>query len=113
MYLYIYVYTYTHTFIIPYSITGLPLGPVIVGAIIDDTCTIWQEQCGERGSCWTYDNGRLARNLTITAVSLKVVSLFFCCLGLFLYKAPSKSLRSKEEDPLSEQEISSSSKVHI
>lgn len=30
-------------------------GPVIFGAIIDKTCTLWKYTCGERQSCFLYD----------------------------------------------------------
>lgn len=36
------------------SLLALIPGPIIYGAIIDSTCVIWEESCGNRGNCWFY-----------------------------------------------------------
>ena len=34
-------------------------GPIALGAMLDKACTIWQETCGELGSCWIYDDNKI------------------------------------------------------
>lgn len=43
------------------SLFALIPGPIIYGAMIDATCIIWDESCGENGNCWYYhkENFRL------------------------------------------------------
>ena len=36
-------------------------GPVLIGAVIDSTCLLWQTDCGEQGSCRAYDNFWMSR----------------------------------------------------
>nr|XP_054750660.1 solute carrier organic anion transporter family member 4A1-like [Lytechinus pictus] len=54
-------------------------GPIIVGAVIDQACILWQDVCGTRGSCWIYDNASLAWRLTVIALALKAAA---CCMYL-------------------------------
>lgn len=39
----------------------IPAGPMI-GGIIDKSCILWQEECGERGSCYAYDNEKMGEH---------------------------------------------------
>lgn len=56
--------------------------------MIDSSCDIWQDQCGEKGSCWVYNQSELALRICLLTVAFKVASLTFHSLALFLYKAP-------------------------
>ncbi|KAF0294270.1 Solute carrier organic anion transporter family member 1A6 [Amphibalanus amphitrite] len=31
------------------------LGPMVVGNLVDSTCLVWEQSCGETGACWVYD----------------------------------------------------------
>ncbi|ELT95620.1 hypothetical protein CAPTEDRAFT_89526, partial [Capitella teleta] len=67
---------------------GTVLGPAVYGYLFDDACLIWQESCGERGSCWIYDGDTLAWNLIAISVAVKFVGCVSFALSLFIYKPP-------------------------
>ncbi|XP_016850329.2 solute carrier organic anion transporter family member 4C1 isoform X2 [Anolis carolinensis] len=42
-------------------IIGTIPGPILFGVAIDHSCTLWSvDKCGIRGSCWTYNNSKMA-----------------------------------------------------
>lgn len=55
---------------------------------MDSSCILWQDNCGERGSCWVYDNADLAVKIVAFLASIKIISLVFLILTLVLYKPP-------------------------
>ncbi|XP_078667309.1 solute carrier organic anion transporter family member 4C1-like [Branchiostoma floridae x Branchiostoma belcheri] len=63
-------------------------GPIIFGKIIDDTCLLWQEKCGERGSCWIYDKEAMAYKFLMVALIWQTLSLVGFGLAHFSYKPP-------------------------
>lgn len=65
--------------------------------MIDASCTVWQDECGETGSCWVYDNFEMSVRLLGLMVIFKVLSLTFTSLALKLYKPP-KVQQSHELD---------------
>lgn len=48
------------------SFFALIPGPIVIGAIIDSTCLIWDFSCQNKGNCWLYhkDNFRFYVNAT-------------------------------------------------
>ncbi|KAF6041058.1 SLCO4C1 [Bugula neritina] len=56
-------------------------GPIIFGSMIDASCSLWDEECSVRGSCWVYNNFDMSLRLFILSVVLKVLALFFNILG--------------------------------
>lgn len=62
---------------------GTVPGPIMFGSIVDSTCLVWQEKCGEQKSCWIYDNLLLSRNFFIILFCVKIVT---CCLMICAYK---------------------------
>ncbi|XP_077990525.1 solute carrier organic anion transporter family member 4A1-like [Glandiceps talaboti] len=48
------------------SIPGL----VTFGTVIDRACLLWGEKCGERGSCWHYDNSQLSHCRPVSGYTL-------------------------------------------
>ena len=36
-------------------------GPILFGALIDNTCRLWQDTCGMDGACRNYDNLYMSR----------------------------------------------------
>ncbi len=50
------------------------------GAVIDNTCIFWQKHCGNRGSCWEYDNKRFYLGYLGLCTGLKCASLLFATL---------------------------------
>ena len=71
-------------------ISGTVPGPIMFGAIIDSTCMIWREKCGEHASCWIYDNTNLSRNFFVLVVSVKIVSIIFFTIAHQTYKPPTE-----------------------
>lgn len=69
---------------------GTVPGPILFGAIIDNTCILWREKCGEHASCWIYNNDQLSRNFFIFVVCFKVASITFFILAHQFYKAPTE-----------------------
>ncbi|KAK3093809.1 hypothetical protein FSP39_020494, partial [Pinctada imbricata] len=49
-------------------------GPVLTGYVIDQSCGLWQDFCGERGSCWVYDRTQMSWRLFVWWVCVKVFS---------------------------------------
>ncbi len=37
------------------TLLGFLPNPVIFGNLIDSSCLVWEESCGETGICWLYD----------------------------------------------------------
>ena len=58
------------------------------GAAFDASCLLWQDTCGDRGSCFQYDNSRLALLIFTICEVLKVVSVICMLLAWYLYKPP-------------------------
>ncbi|XP_076068296.1 solute carrier organic anion transporter family member 74D-like isoform X2 [Oratosquilla oratoria] len=46
------------TFTVFLSIFSFIPAPIIMGAIVDSACLIWEEKCGRRGNCWFYDSDK-------------------------------------------------------
>lgn len=53
------------------TIGGIP-GPIAFGSVIDISCLLWQDQCGEQGSCYLYQNSAMSRYTLIAGVIYKV-----------------------------------------
>lgn len=69
------------------------------GAIIDSTCMIWREKCGDNASCWIYDNTNLSLNFFVLVVTFKVISIILFILAHQTYKPPTeKGMKYVVED---------------
>ncbi|XP_052697071.1 solute carrier organic anion transporter family member 4A1-like isoform X2 [Crassostrea angulata] len=77
---------------------GTTPGPIFLGYIIDSTCTIWQEDCGKTGSCWTYNKHDLGVRILIWWLALKVVGVIFFYIAYRLYKPPPIEDKSQNMD---------------
>ncbi|XP_031572441.1 solute carrier organic anion transporter family member 4C1-like isoform X2 [Actinia tenebrosa] len=78
------------------SLGSLP-GPIVFGRIIDTTCTMWQEKCGNDGNCRNYDHVTLSWILMGTAMPTYALS----CVGYFLswhYSKKQEKLQSNDVD---------------
>uniref|UniRef100_K7F9V6 Solute carrier organic anion transporter family member n=1 Tax=Pelodiscus sinensis TaxID=13735 RepID=K7F9V6_PELSI len=63
-------------------------GPIAFGSMIDLSCLVWQDQCGEQGSCYVYQNFAMSRYTLIAGVVYKVAGTVFFLLACLLYKPP-------------------------
>lgn len=53
---------------------GIP-GPIAFGSMIDKSCLLWQDQCGEQGSCYVYQNSAMSRYTLVAGLVYKVMLL--------------------------------------
>lgn len=58
--------------------------PLIYGALTDASCIVWEDRCGDRGSCWLYDLQKL-RYLThgVTTALLIIGGVFQACMAYY------------------------------
>ncbi|NIG61083.1 solute carrier organic anion transporter family member 4A1 [Pontoporia blainvillei] len=64
---------------------GIP-GPIAFGWLIDKACLLWQNQCGQQGSCFVYQNSAMSQYLLIAGLAYKVLGFVFFTTACFLYK---------------------------
>ena len=81
------------------SFTGSIPGPIFTGAMIDASCSLWEDDCGVRGSCWVYNNHNMSLRLFILTIVLKILSIGFNILAIFVYKPPPEA-KSTEALPI-------------
>ncbi|GCB72409.1 solute carrier organic anion transporter family member 4A1 [Scyliorhinus torazame] len=79
------------------TLGGIP-GPIAFGSVIDISCLLWQDQCGERGSCYIYQNSAMSKYLLIAGITYKVLGTLFFFIALWLYKPPHSALNSSNVD---------------
>ena len=66
--------------------------PITFGALIDQSCSLWQSNCEEnQGSCYFYNNTNMSYYIMALALVGKVFSLIFFTLALIVYKPPPKT----------------------
>ena len=87
-----------------YFISGTIPGPILIGVMIDASCSLWDDGCAVRGSCWVYDNLDMSKRIFIVLVVLKIISLGFNILAYFVYKSPPEKVSTELQsmDGLSE-----------
>ena len=73
-------------------------GPVIFGAIIDGTCSLWKYTCGERQSCLLYDityfrnsvHGYSAVATTVAMTTVIMLYIYFRVKGVTQWRETEK-----------------------
>ncbi|KAJ8020433.1 Solute carrier organic anion transporter family member 4C1 [Holothuria leucospilota] len=62
--------------------------PIVFGAIFDSTCEVWQvgPNGDGSGSCWLYNNSKLAVRMTILSGFLLLGGMVATMMSLYLYK---------------------------
>lgn len=78
------------------TLGGIP-GPIAFGSVIDISCLLWEEQCGEYGSCYLYHNSAMSQYSLIAGIIYKVLGTFFFLLASMLYQPPPESPQSSCE----------------
>jgi len=66
------------------SLFAMLPSPMIYGAIIDNTCLLWQEECGETTNCLLYDTDRLRQALMLTTAGIMVLGVV-CDVAVVYY----------------------------
>ncbi|XP_077470694.1 solute carrier organic anion transporter family member 4A1 isoform X2 [Stigmatopora argus] len=74
---------------------GIP-GPIAFGSMIDISCLLWQDQCGEQGSCYLYQNSAMSQYTLLVGVIYKVLGTIFFMLASILYQPPPDSPQSSQ-----------------
>uniref|UniRef100_K1RCR9 Solute carrier organic anion transporter family member n=1 Tax=Magallana gigas TaxID=29159 RepID=K1RCR9_MAGGI len=77
---------------------GTTPGPLILGSIIDSACQVWQEVCGETGSCWVYKKTDMGVKMFIWWCLTKFLSVLFYFCAQYFYKPPVKSFSDDEDE---------------
>ncbi|CAN9515915.1 unnamed protein product [Ophioblennius macclurei] len=78
------------------TLGGIP-GPIAFGSLIDISCLLWQDQCGEQGSCYLYHNKAMSQYTLIVGVIYKVLGIIFFLVASILYQPPPESPQSSCE----------------
>ncbi|XP_033640416.1 solute carrier organic anion transporter family member 4A1-like [Asterias rubens] len=71
-----------------YRAAGTVPGPIIFGSIIDRSCVLWENSCGDSRQCWLYDNTSMSINVFILLASLKLGSILFYVACALSYRPP-------------------------
>lgn len=71
---------------------GTTPGPLVLGSIIDSACQVWQEVCGETGSCWVYKKTDMGVKMFIWWCLTKLLSVLFYFCAQYFYKPPVNSV---------------------
>ncbi|KAK7884699.1 hypothetical protein WMY93_027822 [Mugilogobius chulae] len=72
-------------------------GPIIFGSMVDRSCLLWQDKCGEQGSCFLYKNTDMSRFTLIAGIVYKILATVLFLLASLVYRAPSDSPQSSCE----------------
>ena len=72
-------------------ISGWLPGPLLFGAVFDNACLLWQDECGERGACLYYDNEKIGLHIFFVVVGFKVLSLLLLLIAWAFYKPPKRT----------------------
>ncbi|XP_056589569.1 solute carrier organic anion transporter family member 4A1 [Triplophysa dalaica] len=78
------------------TLGGIP-GPIAFGSVIDNSCLLWEEKCGEYGSCYLYHNSAMSQYSLIAGIIYKVLGTLFFLLASVLYQPPPESPQSSCE----------------
>ncbi|XP_069808390.1 solute carrier organic anion transporter family member 4A1 isoform X2 [Dendropsophus ebraccatus] len=54
------------------TLGGIP-GPIAFGSMIDISCLLWQNQSGEKGSCYMYQNSAMSNYMLIAGLVYKII----------------------------------------
>ena len=60
-----------------YNFSGMLPSPIIMGAIIDKTCTLWQMECGEQSNCILYDLDLMRKYVMSFTASIMIIGTVY------------------------------------
>ncbi|XP_041360516.1 solute carrier organic anion transporter family member 4C1-like [Gigantopelta aegis] len=84
---------------------GTVPGPLFYGRMMDESCEVWRENCGDRLSCWILNRQALARNLFLLMMGTCVMTAIFCVLAMRLYKPPPEVVNIEERKRSCSEEL--------
>ncbi|XP_061188346.1 solute carrier organic anion transporter family member 4A1-like [Saccostrea echinata] len=79
---------------------GTTPGPLILGTIIDSACQVWQNVCGDTGSCWNYEKTDMGVKMFIWWCLTKSLSVVFYFCAQYFYKPPDNSQEDEDDQKL-------------
>ncbi|KAK9505169.1 hypothetical protein O3M35_009279 [Rhynocoris fuscipes] len=71
-------------------------GPILFGIIIDSTCLIWDNNCGQKGNCWLYD--KTAFRININAYGALFISIGVILDAIVCYLGRDLNLYDEDEE---------------
>ncbi|KAK7072234.1 hypothetical protein SK128_004077 [Halocaridina rubra] len=97
------------------SLFGFIPAPIMMGAIVDSACLIWDKTCGKFGNCWLYDSDKFRIIIHMVPAVLIFISVFgdivvyYYSRQLDLYGIAEEEIdleqtKNKEEEEEEEQE---------
>ena len=60
-------------------------GPILIGAFIDYSCILWNNDCSSSSTCWIYDSQKMSSYLYGSLVVVKLISTTFFMLSWWFY----------------------------
>eukprot|EP00048_Salpingoeca_helianthica_P024735 m.34917 g.34917 ORF g.34917 m.34917 type:complete len:709 (+) comp9560_c1_seq1:110-2236(+) len=88
-------------------------GPLLIGAILDGSCLLWETKCdGSNGACWEYDSWLMARDVFIASWVLKSCSTISFFIAWRSYR-PASPADDLPEDERAKLEASGNSGSHM
>ena len=85
------------------SLLAMLPSPMVYGAIMDTTCTLFQRECGETTNCMLYDLPLMRKTLMLTTafiMSLGVlfdIAVWYYCKDVHIFDAPEEEKEVKEQ----------------
>merc|ERR1719244_102261 len=79
------------------SVLAMLPSPIVYGAIIDKSCLLWQQECGETTNCLLYDTDALRKVLMLTTAAIASLGVL-CDVAVWYY---SKDLKIFYNEPVS------------
>jgi len=90
--------------VVALSLLAMLPSPIFYGIIIDNTCILWQEECGETTNCLLYDTDKLRQYLMLTTAGIMLIGVFFDALVVYyakdvkLFEDPKTDLEDAEAE---------------
>lgn len=69
-----------------FSLFAFLPSPLVVGKILDNTCSVWGENCGEQTNCLLYNTHAMRTNISAFVASFMFIGLLFDCLVFYYVK---------------------------
>lgn len=76
-------------------------GPLLIGSMIDTSCSLWNIECGERTSCWLYNNTQMSYLVMAFGLAFKGLGSIFFFLAWYFYR---DTVNSDTKQPLEESD---------
>ena len=96
-------------------IAGWLPGPLLFGAVFDNACLLWQDECGETGACLYYDNELIGLHIFFVVVGFKVLSLLLLLMAWAFYKPPKRAAEDMSSNlvPKNDSELNNNTRNSI